>query len=98
MRILIIADEDSLRNQLKDQRKQEGYAADGAPDGESGLHLATDFPFDAAVGDLGLPRLSGIDVIRRTRAAGKAFPILILTARGRWQEKVEGLEAGSDDY
>ena len=98
MRILIIEDEDSLLNQLKDQLKQEGHAADGAPDGESGLHLATEYPFDAAVVDLGLPRLSGIDVIRRTRAAGKAFPILILTARGRWQEKVEGLEAGADDY
>src|SRR3569623_1789822 len=98
MRILIIEDEDSLLNQLKDQLKQEGYAVDGAADGESGLHLATEYPFDAAVVDLGLPRLSGIDVIRRTRAAGKAFPILILTARGRWQEKVEGLEAGADDY
>jgi len=98
MRILIVEDEETLLNQLKTQLKQEGYAVDGAADGESGLHLATEYPFDAAVVDLGLPKLSGIDVIRRTRSAGKTFPILILTARGRWQEKVEGLEAGADDY
>lgn len=98
MRILIVEDEDSLLGQLKLQLKQEGYAVDGAADGETGLHLATEYPFDAAVVDLGLPKLSGIDLIRRTRTAGKTFPILILTARGRWQEKVEGLEAGADDY
>src|SRR3569833_1022956 len=98
MRILIVEDEETLLNQLKTQLKQEGYAVDGAADGESGLHLATEYPFDAAVVDLGLPKLSGIDVIRRTRRAGKTFPILILTARGRWQEKVAGLEAGADEY
>src|SRR3569832_115658 len=98
MRILIVEDEETLLNQLKAQLKQEGYAVDGAAAGESGLHLATEYPFDAAVVALGLPKLSGIDVIRRTRSAGKTFPIQILTARGRWQEKVEGLEAGADDY
>lgn len=98
MRILVIEDEDSLLNQLKTQLKQEGYAVDGAADGETGLYYATEYPFDAAIVDLGLPKLSGIDVILKTRAAGKTFPILILTARGRWQEKVEGLEAGADDY
>jgi two-component system response regulator PhoP len=98
MRILIIEDEQSLLEQLHARLKQEGYAADGAADGEEGLYLAKEFPFDAAIVDLGLPKLSGIDVIRKIRAGGKSLPILILTARGRWQEKVEGLEAGADDY
>ncbi len=98
MRILVVEDEDSLLTQLKTRLKQEGYAVDGADNGEDGLYLATEYAFDAAIVDLGLPRLSGIETIRRTRAAGKTFPILILTARGRWQEKVEGLEAGADDY
>lgn len=98
MRILVVEDEDSLLTQLKTRLKQEGYAVDGAANGEDGLYLATEYAFDAAIVDLGLPRLSGIETIRRTRAAGKTFPILILTARGRWQEKVEGLEAGADDY
>lgn len=98
MRILIIEDEQSLLEQLHTRLKQEGYAVDGAADGEEGLYLAKEFPFDAAIVDLGLPKLSGIDVIRKIRAGGKSLPILILTARGRWQEKVEGLEAGADDY
>lgn len=98
MRILVVEDEDSLLTQLKTRLKQEGYAVDGAANGEDGLYLATEYSFDAAIVDLGLPRLSGIETIRRTRAAGKTFPILILTARGRWQEKVDGLEAGADDY
>lgn len=98
MRILIIEDEQSLLEQLHARLKQEGYAVDGAADGEEGLYLAKEFPFDAAIVDLGLPKLSGIDVIRKIRAGGKSLPILILTARGRWQEKVEGLEAGADDY
>jgi two-component system response regulator PhoP len=98
MRILIIEDEQSLLEQLHTRLKQEGYAVDGAADGEEGLYLAKEFPFDAAIVDLGLPKLSGIDVIRKMRAGGKSLPILILTARGRWQEKVEGLEAGADDY
>ncbi len=98
MRILVIEDEDSLLHQLQTRLKQEGYAVDVAANGEDGLYLATEIPFDAAVVDLGLPKLSGIEVIRQTRGAGKPFPILILTARGRWQEKVEGLEAGADDY
>jgi two-component system response regulator PhoP len=98
MRILIIEDEQSLLEQLNTRLKQEGYAVDGATDGEEGLYLAIEFPFDAAIVDLGLPKLSGIEIIRKARASGKTFPILILTARGRWQEKVEGLEAGADDY
>ena len=98
MRILVIEDEQSLLEQLHNRLKQEGYAVDGAANGEEGLFLATEYPLDAAIIDLGLPKLSGIEVIRKARAAGKSFPILILTARGRWQEKVEGLEAGADDY
>ncbi|HHM04283.1 MAG TPA: response regulator transcription factor [Gammaproteobacteria bacterium] len=98
MRVLVVEDEHALLEQLRERLQEEGYAADVASDGEEGLYLATEYPFDAAIIDLGLPRLSGIDLIRRTRATGKDFPILILTARGRWQEKVEGLEAGADDY
>lgn len=98
MRVLIIEDETSLREQLASRFHDEGYAVDAAADGEEGLYMAQEFPADVAVVDLGLPKLSGIEVIQRLRAAGKSFPILILTARGRWQEKVEGLEAGGDDY
>ncbi len=98
MRILVIEDEALLREQLLARFREDGYAADAAADGEEGLYLGSEFPFDVAVVDLGLPKLSGIEVIQRLRAAGKTFPILILTARGRWQEKVEGLEAGGDDY
>jgi two-component system response regulator PhoP len=98
MRILIIEDEESLLEQLTTRLKHEGYAVDGTTDGEEGLYLATEFPFDAAIVDLGLPKVSGIEIISKARANAKTFPILILTARGRWQEKVEGLEAGADDY
>src|SRR3990172_7521802 len=98
MRVLLIEDEAALSSQLSAQLKDAGYAVDNAADGKEGLYLALEQPFDAAIVDLGLPQLSGIEVIRRTRAAGKSFPILILTAHGRWNEKVEGLEAGADDY
>jgi two-component system, OmpR family, response regulator PhoP len=98
MRILIIEDEKPLLEQLTTRLKHEGYAVDSTMDGEEGLYLATEFPFDAAIVDLGLPKVSGIEIIRKARASAKTFPILILTARGRWQEKVEGLEAGADDY
>ncbi len=98
MRILVVEDEEALRSQLSDRLHQEGYAVDSAKDGEEGVYYATEFPVDAAIVDLGLPKLSGIDVIKHTRSAGKTYPVLILTARGRWQEKVEGLEAGADDY
>ena len=78
MRILIIEDEHSLREQLTTRLKHEGYAVDGATDGEEGLYLVTEFPFDAAIIDLGLPKLSGIEVIRKARALGnkkKAYSI-----------------------
>lgn len=98
MRILVIEDEKNLREQLVTRLQQQGYAVDPASDGEDGLFMATEYPFDAAVIDLGLPKLSGIEIIKQLRANGYKLPILILTARSRWQEKVEGLEAGGDDY
>ena len=98
MRILVVEDEVSLRAQLEAQLRKVGYAVDAAADGEDGFYLGREHPFDLAVVDLGLPKLSGIDVIRRWREAGRTFPVLILTARGRWQDKVEGLNAGADDY
>jgi len=98
MRVLVVEDETALREQLAARLKQDGHVVDAAADGKEGLYFATDYPLDIAIIDLGLPLLSGIDVIRRLRAAGKVFPILILTARGSWQDKVQGLEAGADDY
>jgi two-component system response regulator PhoP len=98
MRILIIEDETALRERVIAQLREQGYAVDSAADGRTGLYLGQEYPLDAAIVDLGLPDLSGIEVIRRWRAAGRRFPVLILTARGRWQDKVEGLEAGADDY
>lgn len=98
MRILIIEDEAPLLERVAIQLRQQGYAVDTAADGRNGLYLGQEYPLDAAVVDLGLPDLPGIEVIRRWRAAGRHFPVLILTARGRWQDKVEGLEAGADDY
>ncbi|MDF1588012.1 MAG: response regulator transcription factor [Gammaproteobacteria bacterium] len=98
MRILLIEDENHLRERIKQQLHQQNLTVDTAADGEEGLFLGTEYPYDVAIIDLGLPKLSGIDVIEKLRKAGKEFPILILTARGRWQDKVEGLESGADDY
>ena len=98
MRILIIEDEAPLLERVTAQLREQGYAVDTAADGRTGLYVGQEYPLDAAIVDLGLPDLSGIEVIRRWRAEGRKFPVLILTARGRWQDKVEGLEAGADDY
>ncbi|MFT6409054.1 MAG: two-component system response regulator PhoP [Arenicella sp.] len=98
MRILIIEDELSLQDQLASTLRQQDYVVDVASDGEEGLYFAEEYPIDLAIIDLGLPKIDGVEVIKRLRAAGKAYPVLILTARSRWQEKVEGLEAGADDY
>ena len=98
MRVLVIEDEQALREPLRERLVREGYAVEAAADGTEGLYLATEFPCDVAIVDLGLPGVPGIEIIRRLRSAGKAYPILILTARGRWQDKVEGLSAGADDY
>lgn len=98
MRLLIVEDEPTLRQQLKAQLVTKGYSVDVAEDGEAGLFHGLEYPLDLAIIDLGLPKLSGIELIRRLRSANRQFPILILTARGNWQDKVEGLEAGADDY
>ena len=98
MRILVVEDEPALREQLAAQLKQRGYSVDAAEDGETGLYLGREYPMDLAIIDLGLPRMSGIDVIRELRKLKRDFPILILTARDAWQDKVEGLESGADDY
>jgi len=98
MRVLVVEDETSLRNQLVERLKDEGYATDAAADGNEGLYLGQEYVFDVAIIDLGLPEITGIELIKKLRASGKKFPILILTARSRWQDKVEGLEAGGDDY
>lgn len=98
MRILVIEDAADLRRQIIDRLGSEGALADGTGDGLEGLYLAAEYPFDVAVVDLGLPGISGLEIIRRLRAQESLLPILVLTARARWQDKVEGLEAGADDY
>jgi two-component system response regulator PhoP len=98
MRILVVEDEPNLREQLRVQLEKKGYSVDAAADGEDGLFLGREYPMDLAIVDLGLPRMSGIELIRRLRALERTFPILILTARDAWQDKVEGLESGADDY
>lgn len=98
MRILIVEDEAELQRQLRDKLKGGGFVVDTAEDGEEGLYYGREYDYEAAVVDLGLPKLGGIDLIRRLREDDRRFPILILTARGHWQDKVEGLEAGADDY
>lgn len=98
MRVLIIEDETELRLQIRRQLEHENYQVDETGDGPEGLFLATEYPIDAAIVDLGLPGLSGLELIGRLRHQGSTLPILVLTARGRWQERVEGLEVGADDY
>ena len=98
MRILLVEDEAPLRETLSARLKREGFAVDAAADGEEGLYHGRELPFDVGVIDLGLPKMSGMDLVRTLRSEGKKFPILILTARSSWQDKVEGLKAGADDY
>ncbi|HEX7116744.1 MAG TPA: response regulator transcription factor [Steroidobacter sp.] len=98
MRVLIVEDEKPLRDSVVQQLQEAGFNVDAAADGEEGLYCGREYPVDVAVIDLGLPKVPGLEVIRRLRAEGKTFPILILTARDRWQDKVEGLQAGADDY
>ncbi len=98
MRLLIIEDDDTLRDSLAQQLGDAGYAVEQAADGREGLYFALEYPVDLAIIDLGLPEVSGLDIIRKAREQGKAYPILILTARDRWQDKVDGLSAGADDY
>jgi two-component system response regulator PhoP len=98
MRILIVEDEIHIRQQLHDAMRAQHYAVDVAENGREGLYFATEYPYDLAIIDLGLPEISGIELVRQLRNNDKTFPILILTARSDWQDKVEGLEAGADDY
>ncbi|WP_028450515.1 MULTISPECIES: response regulator transcription factor [Chitinibacter] len=98
MRILLIEDETRLREALARELTAAGYRVDTAADGADGLYQAQEYPFDLLIVDLGLPKLGGVELIRRLRAAGKDMPILVLTARAAWQDKVAGLEAGADDY
>ena len=98
MRILIIEDEPQLAEQIAERLRAEGHAVDCAENGADGRYIGNEYPIDAAVVDLGLPDVPGVDVIRSWRSAGRTFPVIILTARGRWQDKVTGLESGADDY
>lgn len=98
MRILVVEDEVKLCEQIQQFFADKGYAVDTANTGSDGYYMGKEYPIDAAVIDLGLPDFSGIELIKRLRKDKVTVPILILTARSRWQEKVEGLEAGADDY
>lgn len=98
MRLLVIEDDESLRESLCRQLAEQGFGVERAADGREGLYFALEYPVDLAIVDLGLPEISGLDLIREVREKGKSYPILILTARDRWQDKVDGLGAGADDY
>lgn len=98
MRVLVVEDETALREQLAQHLQAQGFAVDAAADGEEGLYYGREYDYDAAIVDLGLPKVDGIEVIKTLRAERRTFPVLVLTARGHWQDKVQGLEAGADDY
>ncbi|SDH48393.1 response regulator transcription factor [Nitrosomonas sp. Nm132] len=98
MRILIIEDEIKLQKQICQQLQEDGYMVDTCDNGKEGLYIASEYPLDAAIIDTGLPGLSGLEVIAALRKQGSLLPILILTARNSWQDKVKGLETGADDY
>ncbi len=98
MRLLLIEDDAVLRLGLKRQLEADGYRVDQAGDGEDGLFQAREYPLDLAIVDLGLPKVNGLTVVQTLRDEGRTLPILILTARSSWQDKVRGLEAGADDY
>jgi two-component system, OmpR family, response regulator PhoP len=98
MRVLVVEDEAAIRQELVDGLMVAGYAVDSSGDGKEGLYYALEYPLDVAIIDIGLPSLTGVELIERARAQGRSYPMLILTARGRWQDKVAGLEAGADDY
>jgi two-component system response regulator PhoP len=98
MRLLVIEDDATLRESLAARLADTGFAVEQAADGKEGLYFALEYPIDLAIVDLGLPEMSGLDIIREVRRQGKSYPILILTARDRWEDKVDGLDAGADDY
>jgi len=98
VRVLLIEDDERLAEALARQLRDAGYVVDVTGDGIEGLYLGEEYPIDLAVIDLGLPQLSGLEIIRKLRERGRVFPVLVLTARSDWQDKVTGLEAGADDY
>jgi len=98
MRILVVEDDINLNRQLKDALTEGGYAVDVAFDGEEGHFLGETEPYDAIVLDIGLPQMDGLSVLESWRRAGKTTPVLLLTARDRWSDKVQGIDAGADDY
>lgn len=98
MKLLIVEDEQEICDQLSDYFKNKDFVIDTAADGQEGLYFATEFDYDLAIIDIGLPIMDGIELIKKLREEGKKYPVLVLTARGHWQDKVKGLEAGADDY
>lgn len=98
MRLLLIEDDTTLRETLAAKLVEAGFAVEQSADGKEGLYCALEYPIDLAIIDLGLPQVSGLEIIREVRKKARSYPILILTARDRWQDKVDGLDAGADDY
>ena len=98
MRLLVIEDDTTLHESLTRKLGDAGFAVEQAADGTEGLYFAEEYPIDLAIIDLGLPGMSGLEIIEKVREQGKTYPILILTARDRWEDKVDGLSAGADDY
>ncbi len=98
MRLLVVEDDRQLRDQLAQGLIDSGFVVDVAGDGREGLYYATEYDYDLAIIDLGLPEIAGIDLVVALREAQREFPVLVLTARGDWQEKVKALDAGADDY
>jgi two-component system, OmpR family, response regulator len=98
MRILVVEDDKNLNRQLKTALEDAGYAVDAAHDGEDGHHLGDTEPYDAVILDIGLPMMDGISILEKWRRAGRKMPVLLLTARDRWSDKVAGIDAGADDY
>jgi two-component system response regulator PhoP len=98
MRLLLVEDDPNLSRSLAVQLEQAGYSVEKSTDGREGLYYAREYPVDLAIVDLGLPSMSGVELIKQLRADGKEYPILVLTARDRWQDKVEALKLGADDY
>ena len=98
MRLLLVEDDPNLQKQIKNALDDSGYSVDATSDGEEGHFLGDTEPYDAVILDLGLPKIDGLTVLEKWRKSKKKFPVLILTARDRWSEKVSGFDAGADDY